>query len=155
MAKLIIMIGIPGSGKSSFVKKHFSDAIVCSADHFFEDDDGNYNFDPRKIGEAHAACQNKFIRWALSYKSNDTCVIDNTNLTKWERQIYLNTAVLTGIEIEIHQFVCKTDEDILNCANRNSHGVPVDAVKAMHCRYEEPNQIDGHKYSIVTHNTNK
>lgn len=89
MGKVIIMRGQPGSGKSTYTAKHFPDALVCSADHFFMESgvcncgfasdplmtDHNpacdelkttYVFDKTKISEAHAHCLQRFVRFVTT-----------------------------------------------------------------------------------------
>ena len=70
MNKLIIMRGLPGSGKSKVVREiiakaindHQHSAIVCSADQFFTNPDGEYNFNPSMIAQAHMDCQVKALK---------------------------------------------------------------------------------------------
>lgn len=66
---IVLMSGIPGSGKSTYVKQlqqklGYYDVVVCSADHFFMVN-GEYRFDVTKLGDAHGACLNRFTRWIL------------------------------------------------------------------------------------------
>ncbi len=58
---MFLMRGLPGSGKSTLVnilKRLYSKSVVvCSADNYFLDSQGVYNFNRDKIGEAHRVCQ--------------------------------------------------------------------------------------------------
>ena len=59
---LFVLRGLQGSGKSTlarFLASVMEDAVVVSADQFFEGKDGTYAFDADKLQEAHAAC----FRW--------------------------------------------------------------------------------------------
>lgn len=67
--ELIIIRGIPGSGKSTFAQvmlKH-TGYPVCEADDYFMRS-GEYVFAGEKVAAAHAWCLRK-IRWALSNRS--------------------------------------------------------------------------------------
>ena len=60
MNKILILVrGIPGSGKSTFANLIWNSYAICEADKFFYDKDGNYNFDPSKLKQAHEWCQNE------------------------------------------------------------------------------------------------
>ena len=133
--KVIIMRGIPGGGKSTYIQKNFPNAIVCSADHSFETDEG-YKFDPSKIGEAHRACQKKFLTHLLSFRmagEQRDVVVDNTNTQLWEMSFYVGLANVFEVPFEIHRIDC----DPKVAAARNVHGVPEKAVLAMHSRMEK------------------
>ena len=55
---LIIVRGIAGSGKTTFVKKTFPEAAHYEADMYFEQG-GEYKFDASKLKEAHNWCRKR------------------------------------------------------------------------------------------------
>lgn len=99
MQTIYIMRGIPGSGKTTKAKsiRDKTGAIICSADDFFIDNDGNYIFDYKKIGEAHEWCKKK-AREALNYGSS--IIIDNTNCRRWEFRPYIEMAREFGTKVK-------------------------------------------------------
>lgn len=127
----VIMVGVPGSGKSTLVKN--LDAVVCSADDYHIGLDGVYKFDPSKAAMAHSDCFNKFLNALAEQQS---VVVDNTNISIWERQNYEAAASLAGAMIEYHVFVCDTVAKIKLCAQRNVHAVPVGVIADMACRFD-------------------
>ena len=74
MKELILLRGLPGSGKSTLATA--IGGVHFEADMYFVDDNGNYNFEPARIKDAHAWCQNKV---KLSMESGvDKIVVSNT-----------------------------------------------------------------------------
>ena len=150
MSKVILLVGIPGSGKSYFVGKYCEthpgeNCIVCSADHHFEElakkkkeeliaagdekaanELKPYLFDYMQLRTAHMNCQQKCIR--AMEAGADTIFIDNTNITRKERQFYVSAAMEHGYEIQIKAF--PNDENTIKiAASRNQHGVPEDKIR--------------------------
>lgn len=128
------MRGISGSGKSTRAKQIAQErggAVICSADNYFLDEDGNYNFDVRKLSAAHNDCRLKFekaVQWG-----EPTVIIDNTNTRKSEYKHYIQYASAQGYDIQI----VKIDPpSIKECADRNVHGVPEDVIKKQLKRFE-------------------
>lgn len=156
MGKVIIMRGQPGSGKSTYTAKHYPDALVCSADHFFEryvctcgaeqchtqdckHNEKTYVFDKTKIGQAHAECLKKFNEYLVAYGKPElkdyapnTIVVDNTNINATEIAPYAALALAYGWELEI----VTLDVDPAISAARNVHEVPASTVKRMHKQME-------------------
>ncbi len=139
MGKVLIMRGTSGSGKSTYVTKAVAEfvsendlrtAVVCSADHFWIDEDGNYKFVPGLLQEAHKDCFRRFIQ-AIDSNTN-LVIVDNTNTQLHEIAPYLRYAQLFGYEIEVVRCVCDVDV----AAERNVHGVPQRTVEAMKRRME-------------------
>lgn len=121
--KVIIVRGIPGSGKSTYVKENFPKAQVCSADSFHVDKEtGEYRYDFRKAGEAHATCLYNFIM-ALKLGRSEI-VVDNTNIQYWEYRNYIEIAELAGYDVEVHETRLTDIRDVREAAERCTHGVP-------------------------------
>jgi len=90
---MFVMRGLPGSGKSTIVNQiqnFHPQAVVCSADQYFIDENGHYAFDARLIKEAH--------QWSQS-KAKEACeadthivIIDNTGVKRWELVPYFKVA---------------------------------------------------------------
>jgi len=134
MKKVIILSGPPGCGKSSWRRKKHPEAVACSADHFFTDDDGSYHFDPTKLGEAHASCMHEFID--LVFTGTKIIVVDNTNIHKWERDNYVLLAEKMGYEVEIRFWYSDSISQIRSWAKRNEHKVPLDVCLRMAAEHE-------------------
>lgn len=126
--RVILMRGISGSGKSTYIEKNFPDAVVCSADHFFINEDGVYEFDKRKLGQAHEECRRKF-KQALEER-HKLIVVDNTNTMMKEMQPYVKAAKYRGYRVEC----IRLDTPLEVAAARNTHNVPFGAIRAMHER---------------------
>lgn len=121
--RLYVLIGAPGSGKSTWASG--LGAVVCSADdHFIED--GQYRFDPRLLGDAHAACFRKAVEACGARATN--IVIDNTNTTAVEISPYVALGQAYGYEVVPVVFVAR---------GQNIHGVPEERVR------EARDRIDG------------
>lgn len=124
---MYIMRGIPGSGKSTIAAG--LGLVISADDHFMVE--GEYRFDPTRIAEAHASCFRRAVLLAQGAKKAPF-VIDNTNCTNIEVAPYVLLAQAYGWK---HQIVAIQTEsayvaDI--CARRNTHGVPIERVTAMH-----------------------
>lgn len=140
--KVIVMRGISGAGKSTWIKDHHPKAFVCSADKFFIDESGKYNFDPTKLSEAHKWCLKKFSDYITNsifqsdYIVHDfptTVIVDNTNTMLWEMSPYVSLATAYDWDVEIVRLDCDVDV----AAQRNVHGVPVKSVKDMKKRFQK------------------
>ena len=128
--RVVIVRGISGSGKSTYIRNHLSGAYVCSADDFFIDSAGDYKFNPHKLGEAHRWCYSKFLT-ALT-EQRQTVVVDNTNTQLFEFYGYVQLA--WAHEYLVH--VVRMDTPVEVAAARNLHGVPDVSVKAMQERFQ-------------------
>lgn len=124
--KVIIMRGVPGSGKSTYVSKNFPGAAVYSADDYFMVD-GVYVFDPKKLPQAHGKCLKDFV-FHLERPFSADAVIDNTNTTAVECAPYAALALAYGCELEVITLQCMPEV----AAARNVHGVPLDGVRRMY-----------------------
>tara|TARA_Y200000002_G_scaffold344872_1_gene318399 strand:+ start:1379 stop:1789 length:411 start_codon:yes stop_codon:yes gene_type:complete len=128
------MRGLPGSGKSTYVKENFPDAVVCSADSFFLNEDGEYIFVNWKLQQAHQHCFRTFIDAVTS--DAETIVIDNTNICRWEYENYVFMAEKFGYRIrKIRMNFAESDIPLFG--KRNIHGVPELKINQMFERFED------------------
>jgi predicted kinase len=96
MRKLILIRAVSGAGKSTFAETFAPDSCICCADDYFTDGQGNYNFDASKLGQAHKACQEKYLE-LLDSPFVDTIVVSNTNTKESDYKFYLDEAEKRGI----------------------------------------------------------
>lgn len=129
MKVLIVVRGLPGSGKSSLAEMLLlgqPSSAYCSADQFFMED-GSYQFDASKLGEAHADC---LLRASTAMESAlAVVVVDNTNTQEWEFAAYEGKAKELGYVVR-HVIVENRH------GGESVHNVPEDTVAAMRDRFE-------------------
>ena len=126
MLKMFIMQGIPGSGKSRFVKR-LGPAWVCSADSY----PGLYTaagFDATKLGKAHTFC---FKLAMLALQGGSSVVVDNTNLNIIDIAPYIALGKALACEIVIVRVRCPQ----LVAYRRQTHGVPLATHRKMAERF--------------------
>ena len=139
MKKVIILRGIPGSGKSTLVKENYADAIVCSADNYFEEvaalngTDYLTEFKPWLVGRAHQHCWHSFIH-ALCVMEEEIIVVDNTNIHEWEYENYSFLAEINGYNVEVISIPATETAETYH--ERNTHGVPLEVIQRMMNEYE-------------------
>ncbi len=104
--KIVVLRGISGSGKSTWVREQAPEAFVVSADHFFIKD-GEYRFDPTRLQEAHQACYRAFVE-AVARKE-PFIAVDNTNISVWEMAPYVVHGRVFGYDVEILTMDCSAD----------------------------------------------
>lgn len=95
---LIIMRGLPGSGKSTRAKALAAGGEIFSTDNFFMTG-GKYVYNPALIGKAHEWNQNAAI--AAMIQGVSPVVIDNTNVRRMHVEPYIQAAKKLGYEIQI------------------------------------------------------
>jgi hypothetical protein len=159
------MRGVSGSGKSTAANALAHDCdqslnaqgetvlavvgVVFSTDDYFMKD-GKYQFNASEIGKAHAWNQKRAFEAIKNHVDN--IIIDNTNTQAWEAKPYVEAALKEGYRIEIIESSspwwrkfrlhgktmspAEREEVAQECAKRNKHGVPVEAIRKMLDRWE-------------------
>lgn len=123
MPSCIIMRGPSGIGKSTWIQENHPDAIICSADHYFLTEEGEYEFDPRHLAEAHSECLAKFVS-AITNRE-PVVIVDNTNTTKWEYINYQHVAMAFGYVVTLHEFTVGTIDGLKELIRRQKTGKQV------------------------------
>jgi len=121
----VILRGVSGSGKSfaaDAIKSLNTKRVeVCTADDYFIDENGNYNFDRGKLSKAHVACFEKF-RKAIESGEFDMVIVANTNTSEWEFKKYSDFSLAK--DVPVVYLVVENRH-----GNSNSHGCPDEAIE--------------------------
>lgn len=132
-----VMRGIQGSGKSTYAKMLRQRAheagelpLIVSADDYFTSS-GSYQFDVRKLGEAHAWCMRTFLLALQDGMS--PVIVDNTNINIEDLSPYVAVGQALGYDVEIIQV--NTPPEV--AAGRNVHGVGESHVHSLHKRLQQ------------------
>lgn len=135
---VVIMRGVSGSGKDTWIKKNINSARICSADEYFTMNNPRheYEFDVAKLPRAHSYCMSNFLKALYDHVS--TIVVNNTNIRCWEWENYALTALLYGYgyDVVVVELVCDTVDQIRHCQRRNVHQVPAASIAAKACEFE-------------------
>jgi predicted kinase len=127
MKQILLLRGTPGSGKSTLAKMIVNkDYCHKEADMFFVDQDGNYNFEPSKIKEAHKWCQEE-VEFLMKYE-HSPIVVSNTFTQEWEMESYFELAKQYGYRV--HSVIVENRH-----GGVNTHGVPEDKLEVMKNRF--------------------
>lgn len=135
--KLIIMRGLPGSGKSTKARELFGEDIdIFSTDDFFVNPEtGEYEFDAKLLGRNHGL---NVKRTEEAMQNGVTPVIvDNTNTRLYEMKKYVQLAQKYGYDVEFHEPDTPWAWDVAELTKRNTHGVPEHAIQRMFNRWDE------------------
>lgn len=95
MGHLIILRGLPGSGKTSFANLLNVKAICCADDWHYRG--GEYRWDFDNVGKAHNWCQKKCERFMKI--NTPKVIVANTNTTEKEMEPYYNLAEKYGYKV--------------------------------------------------------
>jgi len=93
---LILVRGLPGSGKTTFANTIALDAPVLAADDFFTKD-GKYNFNKDLLGQAHSWCLRKTEYYMQNNKPR--VFVANTFTTTKEMKPYYELAKKYGYAV--------------------------------------------------------
>lgn len=123
--KLILVRGLPGSGKTTYVKNTYPNFVHLEADHYRTDCNGNYFFDSDLNYKCHSLCY-AYAEMALS-EGRDV-VVANTFVTLREMKPYIQLA--EDLRADLKVVVCRGNFG-------NVHDVPEETISRMAKRWQE------------------
>jgi predicted kinase len=124
MKELFLLRGVPGAGKSTLAKS--LGGMHIESDKYFMDGD-EYKFDPSKLKDAHAWCQNAVKVWTKN--SVEKIVISNTFTQEWEMDYYFDLAKEHGYRV--YSLIVENRH-----GNKDVHNVPEEKLLQMKQRFE-------------------
>ena len=155
MRQLVLMRGLPGSGKSTRARaiaiRHLSNkgtsmAILSTDDYHMVD--GEYIFNAEMLGQFHELNHKRAERFMRC--ETELVIIDNTNVRHRDMKSYKDSAEQLGYDVL--EVIVGRDElfpgmedacqyklaDYIDvCTERNTHGVPRGAIEKMARRFQE------------------
>lgn len=122
MNQLVLIRGLPGSGKSTIAKS------LSGFEHFeadmFHMKDGEYKYDKTKQREAHQWCQRETF---IALQNGKDVVVSNTFTQNWEMDFYRKAAEILSVTCSIIEAKGRF---------KNIHNVPDDVIGIMAERWE-------------------
>lgn len=135
--RLIVLVGLPGSGKSSWAKEQ--GAAVISSDHMrwlLADDENDQTIHREVFATVRYMLRCRFeLRRPLT-------IVDATNLTRRERRPYIRLAQMHGCRVEAVFF----DTPLETCQLRNrsrTRVVPPEIIEMLAARLALPSVDEG------------
>lgn len=141
---LILMRGVPGSGKSYLAQQIVDMTIGASPNnyktHILTTDDyfmvrGQYQYEKYKLSEAHAWNQTRARNACVAGLS--PVIIDNTNIELWEMEPYLREGVRNGYIIQVVEPKTPWAKKAHQLAKKNVHNVPIANIRKMLDNYRD------------------
>jgi len=147
--ELILVRGVSGAGKTSFVEtmmflhQKYDNTIVeeVSADKYFIDEDGIYNFKKHELPLAHKFSQDcvedmmfNIAKYVYNVRSvndyiNHYIFVHNTFTQEWEMKVYRRLAYYYGYKVR-HIIIENREE------TKSIHDVPEIAIQSQKDRFE-------------------
>lgn len=101
MSRMIILVGIPGSGKSTYVAKNFNEPVI--------------NQD--KLGS-----REKCLFWTEHYiTTRQDIIIDRTNINKKQRKYFIELAKRHNVQVECIEFIAEPEQCVKRIMKRKNH----------------------------------
>lgn len=146
---VIIMRGLPGSGKSHLARRLLAAhprpeacTIVSTDDYFVDPVTGQYRFDVRHLSAAHDW---NYARFAYALQNaQELVIVDNTNVELWEAKQYVELALQYRYHVEFHQPSTQwwLDRDLDTLSRMNSHNISVGKLLMMLGKWQKDCSVE-------------
>jgi predicted kinase len=148
MPKCTILVGVPGSGKSTWLEnqEHPDDTWIASTDYIIEEIALAYGMTYSEgfkdlIGFAEKAMWHNLKMFA---EDGDYIYVDRTNMTKWSRKRFIEFLKPYGYEFDCVVFPTPEPEEWQRrLDSRPGKSIPQEAIDRMVNGYDVPTEDEG------------
>lgn len=151
MSKLYIMMGIPGSGKSTWCEENIS-----NKDNYVSRD--RVRFGLLKAGDSYFSKENEVYKEFVNIinrklMTNKEVYVDQTSLDSRARRKLLNSLQVKPDEVHVIWLKTPLQKSLLyNAKRKGLERVPDHSIIQMHSRLERPTWSEGIKYLHIIEN---
>ena len=162
LKQLIILRGLPGSGKSKvaedYKKKHHDSCIIISTDNYWYRPDGLYDFKYDLLGRAHEWTKQK-AKMTMEFESkhynnyDSVIIIDNTNMSFQEMKPYILMGLKYKFEIKFEEPKTAWRYDVISCHLRQDKNISLPTMYGF-VKHFEPEEVVLEKFRKLVINEN-
>lgn len=144
-----LMVGLPYSGKSTYIRNHpsLSALTVVDSDSYIEKKANERKTSYNAIFDALIDEATTYRDWLaeVCFKKDRSFVVDQTNLTKATRAPLVEAARKHGYRIVAYDFQLPADESQLLArrTQRSDKVIPISVLAEMIASHERPNEEEG------------
>jgi predicted kinase len=153
MARLIMLIGLPGSGKSTYAKQylddHIENTVWCSSDGIRKELYGDENIQ----GNPQTVFEHLHNKVGMYLHRGYNVIYDATNVTRKNRRGVINKFNNIA-DIEAH-IVWAPFEECVARDNERVKKVGEDVIRKFLYRWQSPNYDEGFKFINIVYNCNE
>lgn len=138
---MFLMVGLPASGKTTWVRKRLPDAIRVSHDDLYRATTGRYRKELRRF---YHYVENAMITQALFVMRQDV-VIDRTLTRKKDRARFIEL----GDTPKVCLYITTPVEECLKRNVQRQHQVPPEVITRMNNKFQMPQEEEG--FDLIIH----
>jgi predicted kinase len=138
-SEVVMMCGLPGAGKDTFIQEHYPDYPVVSLDSIRRE----FKISPKDARAQGRIAQIARERMKVFLRKGMSFVFNATNLTRAIRE--KNVALFTTYKARTHIAYVETDfRELIRRNKKREHPVPVKIIRKMLAGLEMPSRTEAH-----------
>lgn len=145
MPKFYMLIGVPGAGKSTWIKQHNQNTLVASSDDYIEQQASKDNKTYNDVFDQHIKAANQYARQIAqkAFETGQDLIWDQTNLTKKSRKPKLDMVPKGYEKIAVYFSTPPADVHKKRLDSRPGKSIPDYIINSMINSLEPPSRSEG------------